>query len=215
MVTPTAAAPLKIWLAGDSMMGDVADAFIAHVAGNPTVAATQDIQIGTGLARPDVYNWPGAIAAEMNKVQPGVVVVMFGGNDDQDMMAGSHYLVRGTPGWQAEYSRRVGEIMSVVATSGRMLVWLEMPPVARTRLEQTREIIDGLLAAQARAHPGVILVDPTPVVAPHGTYTTYLPGSSGQTVQVRASDGVHLTPAGASRVLPLVLAAIRTHWRLG
>jgi hypothetical protein len=105
--------------------------------------------------------------------------------------------------------------MSEVATSGRILVWLEMPPVARTRLEQTGQIIDRILAVQARAHPGVIVVDPTPVVAPHGTYTSYLPGSSGQTVQVRASDGVHLTPAGASRVLPLVLAAISTRWRLG
>ena len=154
VVTPSAAAPLTVWLAGDSMMGDVADAFIAHVAGNPTVSATEDIQIGTGLARPDVYNWPGAIAAQMNKAHPDVVVVMFGGNDDQDMKAGSQYLVRGTPGWQAEYGRRVGQIMSEVATSGRILVWLEMPPVARTRLEQTRQIIDGILAVRPEPIPG-------------------------------------------------------------
>jgi hypothetical protein len=215
LVTPTAAAPLKVWLAGDSMIGEVADAFLAHVAGNRTVAASDDVQIGTGLARPDVYDWPAAIASAVTKGQPNVVVVMFGGNDDQDMMAGSQYLVRGTPGWQAEYARRVGQVMSEVAVPGRMLVWLEMPPVARTRLEQTRQIIDGILVAEAKAHPGVILVDSTPVVAPRGTFTTYLPGASGQTVQVRASDGVHLTAAGAARVLPLILAAIGTHWRLG
>jgi hypothetical protein len=214
-VTPTAASPVKVWLAGDSMMGDVADAFLAHLAGNPVVAASENVQIGTGLARPDVYNWPAAIASQITKAQPNVVVVMFGGNDDQDMVAGGKYLVRGTPGWQAEYARRVGQIMSEVATSGRMLIWLEMPPVARTRLEQTRQIIDVLLAAEARAHPGVILLDPTPTVAPRGVFTTYLPSSSGQSVQVRASDGVHLTPAGAARVLPLVLAAMRTHWRVG
>jgi hypothetical protein len=197
------------------MMGDVADAFLAYVAGNRVVAASEDIQIGTGLARPDVYDWPAAIATNMAKAQPDVVVAMFGGNDDQDMMAGSHYLVRGTPDWQAEYGRRVGLIMSEVAGTGRLLVWLEMPPVARTRLEQTGLIINAILAAQAKAHPGVILVDPTPAVAPGGTFTTYLPGSSGQSVQVRASDGVHLAPAGAARVLPLVLAAIRTRWQLG
>ena len=105
--------------------------------------------------------------------------------------------------------------MSEVAGSGRTLVWLELPPVARTRLEQTRQIIDGILVAQARAHPGVILVDPTAVVAPRGKFTTYLPGPSGQTVQVRTSDGVHLTPAGAARVASTLLAAIGTHWRLG
>jgi uncharacterized protein len=214
-LTPTAAAPLKVWLAGDSMIGDVADAFMAHVAGNRAVIASEDVQIGTGLARPDVYDWPSAIAAGLQTAQPNVVVVTFGANDDQDMVAGGRYLVRASAGWQAEYARRVGLIMSEVAGSGRTLVWLELPPVARTRLEQTRQVIDGILVAQARAHPGVILVDPTPVVAPRGKFTTYLPGPSGQTVQVRTSDGVHLTPAGAARVLPLVLAAIGTHWRLG
>ena len=214
-LTPTAAAPLKVWLAGDSMIGDVADAFMAHVARNRAVTASEDVQIGTGLARPDVYDWPAAVATQLQKAQPKVVVVTFGANDDQDMMAGGRYLVRASAAWQAEYARRVGLIMSEVAGSGRTLVWVEIPPVARTRLEQTRRIIDGILVAQARAHPGVILVDPTAVVAPRGKFTTYLPGPSGQTVQVRASDGVHLTPAGAARVLPLLLAAIGTHWRLG
>jgi hypothetical protein len=214
-LTPTVAAPLKVWLAGDSLIGDIADAFMAHVAGDRAATASEDVQIGTGLARPDVYDWPAAIAAQLQKAPPNVVVLTFGGNDDQDMMAGGRYLVRGSAGWQAEYARRVGLIMSEVAGSGRLLVWLEMPPVARARLEQTRQIIDRILVAEARAHPGVILVDPTPVVAPGGRFTTYLPGPSGQTVQVRAADGVHLTPAGAARVLPLVLAAIGTRWRLG
>jgi hypothetical protein len=214
LLTPTAAKPVKVWLAGDSMLGDVADALLAHVAGNPVVAASEDIQIGTGLARPDVYNWPAMVATNVAKAQSDVVVVMFGGNDDQDMMAGTNYLVRPTPAWQAEYASRVGLIMSEVAGTGRLLVWLEMPPVARTRLNQTGQIINGILAAQARAHPGVVLVDPTPAVAPGGTFTTYLPGSSGRSVQVRASDGVHFTPAGADRVLPLVLAAIRSRWHL-
>jgi hypothetical protein len=214
VLTPTAKDPVKVWLAGDSMMGDVADAFLGHEAGNPAVTASDDIQIGTGLARPDVYNWPAAVGTEMQKGQPNVVVVMFGGNDDQDMMAGGQYLVRGTPGWQAEYAHRVSLIMSEVAGPGRLLVWMEMPPVARTRLEETGQMINAILAAQARAHPDVVLVDPTPAVAPGGKYTTYLPGSSGQTVQVRASDGVHLTPAGSTRVLPLLMAAIRTRWRV-
>jgi hypothetical protein len=96
-----------------------------------------------------------------------------------------------------------------------MLIWVEMPPMARPRLQQTDQIINGIVRAQAKIHPGVLLVDPGPVLAPHGTFTTYLPGSSGQPVPVRDPDGVHLTPAGASRVLPLLLAAIRTEWRVG
>jgi hypothetical protein len=214
VVTPTAAAPVKVWLAGDSMIGELADAFMAHVAANRAVTVSENMQIGTGLARPDVFDWPGTIAREVQTAQPNVVVLTFGANDDQDMMAGSRYLVRATPAWQAEYARRVSVVMSTVTGSGRMLVWMEMPPVARPRLQQTDQIINGILRTEAKAHPGVVLVDPGPVLAPSGTFTSYLPGSSGQQVQVRTSDGVHLTPAGAGRVLPLLLAAIQTHWRV-
>ena len=58
------------------------------------MTASEDVQIGTGLARPDVYDWPAAIATQLQKAQPKVVVVTFGANDDQDMMAGGRYLVR-------------------------------------------------------------------------------------------------------------------------
>jgi lysophospholipase L1-like esterase len=214
VVTPTAAVPVKVWLAGDSMIGELADAFLAHVAGNRAVTASENMQIGTGLARPDVYDWPGTIAKEVQEAQPNIVVLTFGANDDQDMMAGSRYLVRATPAWQAEYARRVSLVMSAVAGSGRMLIWMEMPPMARPRLQQTDQIINGILRTQAKAHPGVVLVDPGPVLAPSGSFASYLPGSSGAQVQVRSADGVHLTPAGAGRVLPLLLAAIQTHWRV-
>jgi hypothetical protein len=56
------------------------------------------------------------------------------------------------------------------------------------------------------------VLDPGPVVAPGGTFAEYQPGTAGQPVEVRAPDGVHLTPAGADRVLPLLLADIRTRW---
>jgi hypothetical protein len=211
---PTAGAPLTVWLAGDSMIGELADAFIGQETGNPAVRAFEDLQIGTGLARPDVYNWPAAVANALRRLEPQVVVLTFGANDDQDMMAGSRYLVRASPAWQAEYARRVALVMDEVTTGGRLLIWVEVPPVARPRLQQTDQIIDGILRRQAATHPGVLLVNPGPVVAPRGAFAQYLPVSGGQLVQVRASDGVHLTPAGAGRVLPLLMRAIRTQWVL-
>jgi uncharacterized protein len=209
----SAASPLRVWLAGDSMMGDLANAFLNHVAGDRAVRASTDVQIGTGLARPDVYNWPGAIAREIKNADPNVVVLAFGANDAQDMEAGGHYYVRETPAWAAEYSRRVGQVMSEAAAPGRVVVWVELPPVARPLLQATAQIVDPLIAAQARSHPGVVVVNPARAVSRNGQFTMYLPGSGGP-VQVRTSDGIHLTPAGANRVLPLILAAIRERWEL-
>ena len=48
---PTAEQPLKVWLAGDSLMGNISQSFIEATAGTPLISASQDFQIGTGLAR--------------------------------------------------------------------------------------------------------------------------------------------------------------------
>jgi hypothetical protein len=42
----------------------------------------------------------------------------------------------------------------------------------------------------------------------------YMSDGPGQSIQIRDTDGVHLTPAGAGRVLPLVLAAIGRMWTI-
>lgn len=209
----SAANPLKVWLAGDSLMGAMADAFMSHVTGDPAVRATTDVQIGTGLARPDVYNWPGAIASEMRKANPTVVILAFGANDAQDMQSGGHYYARDTPAWAAEYGRRVAQIMDEVAAPGRTLIWILMPPVARPLLQQTLQITNPVVIAQARLHPGVLLVNTVSALSTNGAYTMYL-NESGHPVQVRTDDGIHMTPAGAGRVLPLMLADIRQRWLL-
>lgn len=208
---PTAAAPLRVWLAGDSLMGMLADAFLSHVAGNAAVIASSDVQIGTGLARPDVYNWPGEVALALQQ-HPSVVVLTFGANDDQAMASGSGYVKVGTPGWQAEYTQRVAGVMSQITSSGALLVWVVVPPVDRPQLQQNDQVVNAIVHHEAALHPGVLVLDPGPVVAPGGTFSEYLPGAGGQPVEIRAPDGVHLTPAGADRVLPLLLADIRTRW---
>ena len=48
------------------------------------VQATLDGQVTTGLTRPDYYNWPAELQADLPKYSPQVVVVMMGANDPQD-----------------------------------------------------------------------------------------------------------------------------------
>jgi hypothetical protein len=208
----SAARPLRVWLAGDSMMGEIAQAFEESQAGNPLMSVSDTVEIGTGLARPDVFDWPAEVARQMSVAHPDVVVLVFGANDDQDMMVNGSRVVLGTPQWEAEYSRRVAQVAAAVAGPGRLLVWLEVPPTARPQINRTDGVIDRILTRVAAAQPDMSVVNLTPAVAPAGVFTEYLPGSSGQPVAVRDPDGVHLTPDGAQRVVPLILAAIRRQW---
>ena len=65
---PTAAQPLKVWMAGDSLMGTVSGFLRGADEEQPGLRVTDNVQIGTGLARPDVYNWPAAVGHELATV---------------------------------------------------------------------------------------------------------------------------------------------------
>ncbi len=66
----------------------------------------------TGLTRPDFFDWPAALADDMDDPPAAeVVFLLFGGNDAQGLVTpdGDASSRRSTdPAWQAEYGRRVG-----------------------------------------------------------------------------------------------------------
>jgi hypothetical protein len=133
--TPTAEDPLVVVMFGDSMMGNVAIGFQRHTTDEARMSVYTEYHVSTGLARPDVLDWP----AYLNQVLPTfgseVVMLAFGANDDQDMQsADGTRLPYGSPEWEAEYTRRVALTMDVAAQDGRSVVWLGMPAVSRERL---------------------------------------------------------------------------------
>jgi hypothetical protein len=210
---PTTVQPLKVWIAGDSLMGTVSESFAALTNSNHDMAVTDDVRIGTGLARPDVYDWPAAVSQEVADENPDVVVLMFGANDDQDMQSGGQRVVLGTDAWRQEYERRVSQMMAVAATGNREVIWLGVPAVRRPRLNHTKDVINGAVITEAARYPSVTFLNTGAVLdGPSSSYATYLTSATGQPVKVRESDGIHFTLAGANRVTPLILTPIERAW---
>jgi hypothetical protein len=82
---PTAEAPLRISMYGDSLMGNISEAFGRLVRGDPRIALSVDFRVSTGLARPDVLDWPAYLQQVLPATNPEVVFLQFGANDDQAM----------------------------------------------------------------------------------------------------------------------------------
>jgi hypothetical protein len=212
--TPTAEDPLRVVMFGDSLMGHIAVGYQRHVT-DPRVHVYSEYHIGTGLARPDVLDWP----AYLNQVLPGfnaeVVYLMFGGNDDQDMqLADGTRVVYGTQEWASEYARRVALTMDVAAQNDRTVVWLNLPAMNRPRLNQAKDLMNAIIREQAGLRPRVVYLDLYALLTPDGVFHEYLPGADGSPVLVRASDGVHVSIPGGEMVAPALLAAIATDWNL-
>ena len=197
---PSATEPVRVLVAGDSLMGWIGPALTQDVADLP-VTITEDWSVGTGLARPDVQNWPAQLAEDMATEDPEVVIVGFGGNDAQDMSTDTGRVTVGTPQWAEEYQRRVVQVLDAVEAPGRTLYWVGLPITTRAAIEKVAPDMAEAIQAEIEIRPWAHYVDSRTALSPDGTYVTYLPDGSGGEVKVRENDGVHPNLAGAGRIV--------------
>ena len=203
--TPTPADPLRVLVAGDSLSGYLGPSLDTALRGLP-VKVTPDEHVGTGLARPDVVDWPKEVQSDMDTVRPDVVVFFIGGNDDQDLRTPDGWIpISKIDEWKAEYQRRVAQVMNIMAKPGVSVYWVLLPVMGKAHLNQYVPTINSLIQTEADARPSsVTTVDSGNALnGPNGQFVSYLPDASGKEVLVRAPDGVHPTPAGMDRIVAL------------
>ena len=221
------ARPLRVWIAGDSLVVVPGESLLRAAAANPAIerAGEVDGRIASGLERPDVFNWFTHVRDVMEaRKRPRTVVVMFGGNDDHGFMTGLPEGVRidtfGSSSWQAEYRRRVAGLMDTVTRRGGYLVWIGLP--ISHDAEQTRryDAINAIVQSEAARRPGRVAYLDTYFffAGDDGGYTQYVTDSSGSLVKMRADDGVHFERAAGDLIAEKVLELLEerfdlTSWR--
>lgn len=211
---PTAAKPLRVLFAGDSLIGTLADGYARYTDDSGTVRVTSEVHVGTGLARPDVLDWGSYLATLTKRHKPEVIYLMFGGNDDQPLRGGE-----GDPPallsseWKREYRRRVAFVMDLAAGDDRSVVWIGLPVVTRDRLNRARLVMNTIAFQEARKRKLVQYVGTDAVLAPHGRFERRIPVFGGL-IDVRSPDGVHVTPSGADLLAPRLFAKIADEWNL-
>ena len=209
---PTPAAPLRLWIVGDSMAQVFGESLVNAAVDSSVVAPTLDYHISTGLSRPDYFDWPAHVAEELPTLEPEVVVAMFGANDAQGLILDGSAVPYGSPTWREEYGRRVGVLMDLLSAGGRPVLWVAQPPMRSESYSAKMADLNAVYEAEARRRPAVTFVDTSRVLGSEGGgWTPYLPGSDGRTL-ARQADGIHLSRAGGDHLAAVVLDRIRTLW---
>jgi hypothetical protein len=222
----TPAKPLRLWVAGDSLVIDPGYALQRAALATPVIKSVGGVdgRIGTGLDRPDVFNWFLEIKNELKTVHPNAVLLCFGGNDDKAYMTGLPAGVSigsfDDDDWRREYERRVAGLIDLINKAGAYVVWMGLPitvdPAQTSRFDQINAVVDRVVQSRPG---GAAFIDTYRLLAgPNGGFAQYLEDLSGQIQDVRAPDGVHLAPAGAAIVARAVLADLNeaydlTSWR--
>jgi hypothetical protein len=207
---PTAAAPLRVLIVGDSIGLDLGGPLQYDLAQTGVVNAALDARESTGLTRPDYFNWPAELASDLKATQAQVVVVMMGANDAQDFL-GPPDVPYTSSQWNTLYAQRVSQFMQIAESGGAGVYWVGMPPMQDPGLNGQMSDINAVDQKQAQlAKPAVDFISTTKALGtPQGGYTAFVTNAAGQIVDARAPDGTHLTQGGGQVVAQLVINTLR------
>lgn len=165
----------------------------------------------SGLARPDYFDWIGAAADEMARHDPALVVMIFGGNDVQNLLDREGRLrVRWSTGapWFHEYVGRIRTLLAVMWAPGRQVFLLS--PTNRAPRRGTQRL-PRVLAAQRFAveffGTGAVWIDTWGLTSdPGGRFLARGPGPLRR--RLRRADGIHLNREGARALLGPLMGAM-------
>jgi hypothetical protein len=209
----TAADPLRLYVAGDSMAGQFGRPLAALAEATSPVEARVDYHVSSGLSRPEYFDWPQRLIDMVVETRSEAVVFLVGGNDAQDVKWEDRVLDVDSRAWLDLYRLRVAEAMEIATAGGRRLYWVGQPIMKDgtygARMARLNEVYEEVAAE----HDGVTYVDSWTLFAGEdGEYSAYLAGDDGQRVRMRQPDGIHLTRAGADLLAARVLEVVRKDW---
>jgi len=211
---PTADDPLRLWVGGDSM-AQVFGPALADAAGSTGLAAPSvHYEMASGLTRPDYFDWPGALQADLAADDPEVLVVVFGVNDAQGIVLddGTPIPEVADPRWSEEYRRRVAAVMDDLRADDRLVLWVLLPPMRDPDYAARMAVVTQAVEAEAASRPWIVTVDAGASLADaSGAFADTLPDPAGTPVDVRLGDGIHLTEDGADRLAAQVMEVLGSH----
>lgn len=208
---PLPAGTVRVLIAGDSMaqgLETMIQPLVEQAGGYETEGIAK---AATSLTRPDYFDWPARIKQATAASNPGIVVLMFGGNDGQPIQdaSGKYYQVT-EPGWSVEYAKRVGALMDQLGQEGRRVVWVGSPIAKTANFSNRLKIINSVIEQEAATHPWVSYVDAWSLfTTPSGAWTASLTDTDGKVKKMRGGDGYHLTIDGYKRLARAVFAEVQ------
>jgi hypothetical protein len=204
------AEPLNLWIIGDSFLELFGPALVNRSIETGLVDATVDFRYISGLSRPDYFDWPAYIAGELPDLEADAAVVMFGGNDAQDVEVGGERFDVGTDAWYELYTTRVAEAMDVLLADVDWVYWIGLPIMKSDGFTANAVTMNAAYEAEANQRPRVTYISSFELFQNEdGEYDAYLDGKL-----MRFTDGAHFVWNGAYRLADAVLPVIASDWSI-
>ena len=194
-------------LAGDSMMAVGFGTGLMRRAGeHKSLRVVRVFKSGTGLARPDVFNWMDQYPAMLGSEKPDVVIVAIGANDGQSFIVDGKVLLFGTEEWRKAYQSRVADFLAMVESTGARVLWVGLPPMRSESFNQRISMVNRVAYTVVSHDPKASWWSTASFVGDaSGAYREFAQMPNGAMVRMRAPDGIHFAEEGASAMTAVLV----------
>ncbi|GAA5200950.1 hypothetical protein GCM10023322_79930 [Rugosimonospora acidiphila] len=204
--------PLRVLVTGDSTAGEPGYALtrLLSSADRDDLDVRDEPYAGTGLVRPDAFDWSLKAASQAATFHPDVAVVFLGENDGFPLNGASP----DSAAWARLYADRIQAVIDAYQAGGvKLVIWAAPPIDAQTNPAEGsnvnaifRNVASAVRDTVARI-PATAMVDQYDLFSVGGRFSHSVPDpTTGAVVpDARLADGSHLTPAGGTIVARLLL----------
>lgn len=205
----------NVFIIGDALAGGLWAGTTRTGGEYPDFAITGRFKEGSGLARPDIYDWVSAVPKILERHLVDLAIVLIGTNDGQDIRGDSGRLAFGSDQWAAAYRTRVDEIVKVFMEHGATVYWIGLPPMQSASHDEAVSTIAELQRERVLAN-GAKYIDVRPQFADaDGAFAQRGIGIHGNEERLRSLDGIKFIKAGNDKLSTMVFDAISADLGLG
>ena len=193
-------------LVGDSMMAvGLSSTLLRESPKYEDLELVKVFKSGSGLARPEVFDWQTEYPAMLGAVRPDVVLVAIGANDGQGFVEDGVTYEFGSAEWVAMYERRVEAFLALLEAGGATVVWVELPPMESDAYDARIALINRIDYAVVKSSRKAVWYSTAGLVGDaDGQFKAY--GEVyGTMARLRKQDGIHLSDDGAVLVAAKLL----------
>jgi uncharacterized protein len=193
---------------GDSIMEYIGGSIESKLKSSYNIKkSTIDFKISSGLNRIDFYDWYKRTPQLIECYQPDIIVIMFGGNDDQDIKddQGKSIAVL-TPEWKEVYRKRAERYAELVSVPGvKKVYWIGQPMSSKSHYNQHFSIFNEIYQEVSKNYSQITFVDVWDIFATNGKFNPIVSDRSGKKAKVRTNDGLHITSHGSNILADLII----------
>ena len=194
----------NLYIFGDRFGEGMTAGFTRALARNKKFKLVNRSRRGSGLSRPDLYDWNLALGKIIERKRVDIAVIILGGNDTASVVTeqGRHKI--GTPQWREAYSAYIDRFLAQLKEHGAAVYWVGLPIMAKGKYDQAVQVVNEVHRERVGA-AGMKYISVREVFADDkGRYTDSGFGINGKFIRLRSRNGVNFIKNGNDKLVSIV-----------